>query len=210
MAGAGFERNLTGRHSLEFLQRGINRVPYMAPDRIRHQLRFELSRVVKAGRVDRDQFGHCCECQIDWRSTGRAKGVDFFISAVARHPPGICFACNFHIGSVRKSQIGPVASATPFLAIAALAVVLNDGLAFGFVADCAARASANICLCHYHSPPVGLVDWSSQASGRLWLGKQINAVPGFQQGFRAGQDRRPALLDAIRRPAASFELGPAD
>ena len=75
-------RNLSGRHSLEFLQRGINRVPRMAADAVCDHLRIELAWVVKAGRVDRYQFRHCDECQVDRRSTGRAESVDLF----ARRP----------------------------------------------------------------------------------------------------------------------------
>jgi uncharacterized protein (TIGR00730 family) len=48
------QRNLSGWHSLVFLQRGINRVPRMAADGVCDHLRVELARVVKAGRVDRN------------------------------------------------------------------------------------------------------------------------------------------------------------
>ena len=34
------------------------------------------------------------------RSTGRAEGVDLFVPAVARYPPGVRFARNCHIGSL--------------------------------------------------------------------------------------------------------------
>ena len=61
--------------------------------------------VVKAGRGDRNQFRHCDECQIDRRSTGWAEGVDLFVPAVARYPPGVRFARNCHIGSLGEGQI---------------------------------------------------------------------------------------------------------
>ena len=73
-------------HSLEFLQRGIDRVPRMAADAVGDHLRIELAWVVKAGRVDRYRVRHCGECQVDRRSAGRAEGVDLFVAAVARLP----------------------------------------------------------------------------------------------------------------------------
>jgi hypothetical protein len=99
-------RNLSGQHSLEFLQRGINRVPRMAADAVCERLRTELAWVVKAGCVDRDQFRHCDECEVDRRSTDRAEGVDLFVPAIARDPPAFCFAGNCHIGSLRERQVG--------------------------------------------------------------------------------------------------------
>ena len=67
----------TWRHSLECLQRGIHRVPRMAPDAVCDQLRIELARVVKTGRVNRYQLRHGLECQVDRRSTGEDKSVTF-------------------------------------------------------------------------------------------------------------------------------------
>ena len=197
-------------HSLEFLQRGIERVPRMAADGVCDHLRVELARVVKAGRVDRNQFRHCDECQIDRRSTGRAEGVDLFVPAVARYPPGVRFARNCHIGSLGEGQIGSMPRATSFLAIAALAVVLEDGFAARFIADRAARASAGIGLGHCHSPAGRLVDWHRKGSGRFWLGEKVNAADGFQERFQAGEDGRPTLFDAFRHPAAGFEFAMGD
>jgi hypothetical protein len=126
----------------------------MAADGVCDHLRVELARVVKAGRVDCNQFRHCDECQIDRRSTGRAEGVDLFIPAVARYPPGVRFARNCHIGSLGEGQIGSMPRATSFLAIAALAVVLEDGFAARFIANRAARASAGIGLGQGNDGPV--------------------------------------------------------
>jgi len=81
-------------HLLEFLQRGIDRVPRMAADGVRDRLRVELARVVKAGRGNRNQFRRCDECQIDRRSTGGAEGVALFVPAVARYPPDVRLARN--------------------------------------------------------------------------------------------------------------------
>src|SRR5262245_8830746 len=144
-------KNLSGRHSLELLQRGINRVPGMAADAVCDHLRIELAWVVKAGRVDRYQVRHCCECEVDRRSTGRAEGVDLFVPAIARYPPAFRFARNCHVGSPGEGQIGSVTSAASFLAISTLAMVLEDGFAGCFKADRAAGASAGVGLRHDHS-----------------------------------------------------------
>src|ERR1051326_2435270 len=113
----------------------------MAPDAVCDHLRIELARVVKAGRVDRNQFRHSHECQVDRRSTGRAEGMDLFVPAVGRYPPGVRFACDCHIGSPREGQIGSMPRATSLLTIATLAVVLEDRFATRFIADSAPRAS---------------------------------------------------------------------
>ena len=151
--GAGISRrHLTRRHSLEFLQRGIHRVPAMAADAVRDQLRIELAWVVKAGRVNRYQFRHRDECQVDRRSAGRAEGVELFVPAVARDPPVFRFTRNAHIGSPGEDQIGSMPRAASLLAIAALAVALDDGCAARLITDRAARTSAGIGLGHGHSP----------------------------------------------------------
>ena len=82
----------TGWHSLEFEQCRIKRIPSVPPYAVCDHLRLELARVVKAGRVNRDQFGHGGECQIDWRSAGRTKCVVLYIPAVSRDPPFFGFA----------------------------------------------------------------------------------------------------------------------
>jgi Tfp pilus assembly protein PilF len=95
----GSQRHLTRRHSLECLQRGIHRVPGMAADAVRDQLRIELAWVVKAGGVNRYQLRHGDECQVDWRSAGRAEGVVLFVPAVAGYPPVFRFTRNAHVGA---------------------------------------------------------------------------------------------------------------
>src|SRR5207237_3123158 len=151
-AGMASRRHLTRRHSLEFLQRGIHRVPGMAADAVRDQLRIELAWVVKGGRVDRYQFRHGGEYQVDRRSASRAEGVDLFVPTVARYPPVFRFTRNAHVGSPGEDQIGSVPRAASFLAIAALAVALDDGFAARLITNRAARTSAGIGLGHGHSP----------------------------------------------------------
>jgi hypothetical protein len=46
-------KDLSGHHSLELLQRGINRVPGMAADAVCDHSRIEQAWVVKTCRVDR-------------------------------------------------------------------------------------------------------------------------------------------------------------
>src|SRR5215468_2637173 len=144
-------RNLSGRHSLELLQRGINRVPGLTADAVCDHLRIEQARVVKTGRVDRYQVRHRYECEVDRRSTGRAEGVDLFVPGVAGYPPALRLAGNCHVGSPGEGQIGSVTSAASFLAISTLAMVLEDGFAGCFIADRAAGASAGVELRHDHS-----------------------------------------------------------
>ena len=175
----------------------------MAADAVCDHLRIELAWVVKAGRVDRYQV-RFDECQVDRRSTGRAEGVDLFVPAVARYPPAFRFARNCHIGSLGEGQIGSMPRAASFLAIAALAVVLDDGFAARFITDRTTRTSAGIGLGHRHSPAGRLPDWHRKGSGRFWLGENVNAAAGFQEGFQAGEDDRPTLFDAVRHPAAGF------
>src|SRR5262245_9983945 len=95
--------NLSGRHSLELLQRGINRVPGMTANAVCDHLRIELAWVVKAGRVDRYQVRHCCECEVDRRSTGRAEGVDlsFPLSPATRQ----LFASPVTVTSARRGKV---------------------------------------------------------------------------------------------------------
>jgi hypothetical protein len=136
--------NLSGWHSLEFPQRGINRVPRMAADGVCDRLRLELARVVKAGRVDRYQLRHRDECQVDRRPAGRAEGVELFVPAVGRYPPVPRFARNAHVGSPGEDQIGSVPGAASLLTIATLAVALDDGFAARLIMDRAAGTSAGI------------------------------------------------------------------
>ena len=53
------------RHSIKYLQRGINRVPCLCPASIGDRLRTKLARIVKAGRSHCNQVRHCYECQVD-------------------------------------------------------------------------------------------------------------------------------------------------
>ena len=144
--------DLTKWHSLEFLQGRINRIPLMAADCVGDHLRVKLARVVKAGRVERDQFRHRDECQIDWRSTGRAEGVNLFVPAISRNAPCIHFARNCYICLIGEGQIRTMTGPTSFLAITALAVILDDGLTASFITYRAAGASSRIGLCHCDSP----------------------------------------------------------
>src|SRR4051794_8223919 len=116
----------------------------MAADIVCDHLRVEFTWVVEAGRVDRYQFRHRDECQVDRRSTGRAEGVNLFVPAVACYPPAFYFARDCHIGAPGEGQIGSMPGATSFLTIAALAMVLENGFAARFITDCAARTSAGI------------------------------------------------------------------
>ena len=124
----------------------------MAADAVRNQLRIELAWVVKTGGVNRYQFRHGNECQVDRRSAGRAEGVVLFIPAVACYPPVFRFTRNAHVGSPGEDQIGSMPRAASLLAIAALAVALDDRLATGLITDRAAGASADIRLRHGHAP----------------------------------------------------------
>src|SRR4051794_28673662 len=124
----------------------------MAADAVRDQLRIELAWVVEAGGVNRYQLRHRDECQVDRRSAGRAEGVVLFIPAVACHPPVFRFTQNAHVGSPGEDQVGSMPRAASLLAIAALAVALDDGFAARLVTDRAARTSAGIGLGHVHSP----------------------------------------------------------
>jgi len=124
----------------------------MAADAVRNQLRIELARVVQAGRVNRYQLWHGNECQVDRRSAGRAESVVLFVPAVARYPPVFRFTRNAHIGSPGEDQIGSMPRTTSLLAIAALAVALDDGFAARLITDRAARTSADIGLRHGHAP----------------------------------------------------------
>src|SRR6266404_988217 len=102
--------------------------------------------------MDRYQFRHRDECQVDRRSAGRAEGVDLFVPAVARYPPVFGFTRNAHFGSPGEDQIGSMPRAASFLAIAALAVALDEGFAARLITDRAAGTSAGIGLGHGHSP----------------------------------------------------------
>src|SRR5262249_19147215 len=125
-------------------QRGINRIPGMAAHAVCDHLRIEQGWVVKTGRVHRYQVGHCHECKVDRRSTGRAEGVDLFVAAVARYPPAFRLAGNSYVGSPGEGQIGTVTSAASSLAISTLAMVLEDGFAGCFIADRATCAAAGV------------------------------------------------------------------
>src|SRR5206468_427561 len=152
----------------------------MAADAVCDQLRIELAGVVKAGRVDRYQFRHGDECQVDRRSAGRAEGVELFVAAVARHPPVFRFARNGHFGSPGEDQIGAMPRAASLLAIAALAVALDDGFAARLIVDRAARTSAGI-FRHGHSPASDRYD-SDQAD--FGLAKTSRPWPVSSRDFR--------------------------
>src|SRR5258706_3948000 len=100
---------------------------------------------------------------------GRRRGL--FVPAVPRYPPGFRVARNCHIGSPGEGQIGSMPRAASFLAIAALAVVLDDGFAARFVTDRTTSTSAGIGLGHCRSPACRLLNWHREGSGRFWLGK---------------------------------------
>lgn len=74
-----------------------------------------------------------------------------FISAVARDPPAFSLTHDCHIGALRERQIGSMPSAAAFLAIAALAVVLEDRFAGRFIADRATGAATGIGFGHDYS-----------------------------------------------------------
>ena len=97
-----------------------------------------------------------------------------------------------------------VARAAALLAIAALAVVLEDGLSSHFVADRAARTSARIGLAHRRSP----AECCSEPEGNRPLSawRKVEAAAGFQEGFMLDSTAGQPWLDALRHPAAGFEL----
>src|SRR6185312_1710991 len=108
----------------------------------------EPARIVKAGRMDRDQVRHGGERQVNRRSADRAEGMDLLVAAVPRDAPLRRRAGDLHIRPRWERQIGSVAGTASQLAIAALAVVFEDGLRLRFVPDRAARASAGIGSAH--------------------------------------------------------------
>lgn len=75
----------------------------MAADAVCERLRIEFTWVVKAGRVDRNQFRHCGERKIDRRSTNGAEGMDLFVPASARYPPA--FASPDIVTSTRRGNV---------------------------------------------------------------------------------------------------------
>lgn len=201
------QQNLAGWHSLECLQRGINRVPAMAAVCVSDHLRIELCRVVKAASMNGNQLRHCSECQIYRRSTGRAKGMDFFISAVACHPPGFCFAANRNGGPLGEGQIGSMPRATALLAIAALAVVLEYGLAARLIADRAARTSADIGLYHCQIlSPSDLFLAPARDQADFGLAKMSTPRPVSRNDFRDERTTgQPCMTPfAILLPASSL------
>ena len=143
---------LAGRHPLECRQRRIDGVPRQPADAVGEGLRHEAVRVVQAARVDRDQVRHRDEAQVDRRSADRAEGVDLHVAAVACDLPLRRLAGDRHLGARGKGQVGAVPGAASPLAIAALAVILEDGRVLGCVADRAARASAGVGLGHQRLP----------------------------------------------------------
>ena len=171
-----------------------------------NHLRIELAWIVEAGRVDRYQFRHCNECEVNWRSATRTESVHLFIPAVTCDPPVFCITRKRYIGSQGESQIGSMPSATSFLAIAALAVILEDGFAARIIADRAARTSAGIGLGHSHSPDERVLNWRRKISGQFWLRENVDAATGFQEGFQAGQNDRPTFFYALRHSAVGFKF----
>ncbi len=120
----------------------------MSTDAICDDLRIKPLRLVKTGRVDRDQFRHGGECQVNWRSAGGAECVYFLVPAVAPNAPAFCRARDCHVGAPRERQIGPMPGPAAFLAIAALAVIFEDRFACGFIADGTTGAAAGIGFGH--------------------------------------------------------------
>src|SRR5204863_3865552 len=101
-------------------------------------------------------------------------------------------------------QIGSVPGAAALLAIAALAVVLEDRFAARFIADRAARAAADIALGHCQSPAGRLVDWQRDQAD-FGLAKRSMPRPVSRKDFRlestAGQ---PCLMPfAMPLPAST-------
>src|SRR5262245_28788891 len=149
----GFGRSGLGwRHPFACLQRGIHGVPRRPTDAVGEHLRCEAARFVQAARMDRDQLRHRGKAQEDRRSADRAEGVDLHVAAVARDLPVRRLAGDLDLGPRGKGQVGAVPGAASLLAVAALAVVLEDGRVLGGVADRAARASAGVGLSHERLP----------------------------------------------------------
>lgn len=120
----------------------------MAARRIGHDMRLYPAGFVKAGRGNRNQIRHRDKGQIDGCPAGRAESMDLFIPAIAGNAPVIRWARNFHIGSPGKAQVRSVPRAASLLAIAALAMVLEDGFIVGFISNRAAGTSAGIWFVH--------------------------------------------------------------
>src|SRR5882757_118131 len=95
--------------------------------------------------------------------------------------------------------------ATSFLAIATLAVVLDDGFAARFITDRAARTSAGIGLGHCHSPAGSLLIGTARDQADFGLAKTSMPRPVSRKDFRLERTAgHPCLMPlAIPLPASS-------
>ncbi len=182
------------RHLLELLQPRIQKVPLIPPHGIRDDLRLVPPRIIQARRMHREDLRHGRKGHVHGRAAGRAERAGLDVAAVADHVPQRGVAAVLHAGA-RKGEVRAVAGAALALAVAALAVVLEDGLGRDLVAYGAASAAAGVCVGHLVGPFEGRGSQSSRA-GR-WGGS--NKFVASRLGQSGGCNAKELSIQRLLR-----------